>query len=327
MIEGDKLNNPNNKAISEDPIREAISQSPVAYFLVLVTLMIMGTILGTVLVKLIEGMTGLSLQEVFSQVKSHRISERNLLRWASIATHVAKFTIPAIITVWLLERGKWTALLKINQLPRQINLLLGILFMLFCYPLAQFGYWFNQQIPLPEWAAQLEASANELLSVILQMPVWYELYLNIIVMAVVPAIGEEFVFRGILQQKLGDYIKPKWVTVWITALIFSAFHLQFEGFLPRLILGAGLGYLMLWTKNLWIPIIAHFFINGFQLLITYFRDPSSNQQATFPDEIPVSFWPAFFIATILTLLIGFLLERINSKQTVTIKDDPPKSTS
>ena len=72
-----------------------------------------------------------------------------------------------------------------------------------------------------------------------------------------------------MQQNIEKGTKNSHIAIWLTALIFSFIHFQFQGFFPRLFLGAGLGYLFVWTRNLWIPIIAHLAYNGGQILLQY----------------------------------------------------------
>jgi len=98
----------------------------------------------------------------------------------------------------------------------------------------------------------------------------YELLLNLVVIALLPALGEELIFRGIIQQKLAASWQQPQLAIWATAIIFSSIHLQFQGFFPRVLLGAALGYLFMWTRNLWIPIFAHFVFNASQILVQYF---------------------------------------------------------
>jgi hypothetical protein len=83
------------------------------------------------------------------------------------------------------------------------------------------------------------------------------------------ALSEELFFRGVLQNVLIDCFKNKHVGVWVGAIIFSAFHLQFYGFLPRILMGAYLGYLLVWTGSLWPGIIAHFLNNGLAVYVAW----------------------------------------------------------
>ena len=91
----------------------------------------------------------------------------------------------------------------------------------------------------------------------------------LVVIGIIPAVGEEYLFRGILQNKLLLYLKNPHMAIWLTAILFSAFHLQFYGFVPRMLLGVLFGYLYYWSWNLWIPIIAHFINNAFTLTMIY----------------------------------------------------------
>ncbi len=97
-----------------------------------------------------------------------------------------------------------------------------------------------------------------------------DLLLNLLFMALAPAIGEEILFRGYLQQTLGNLIKNHHAAIWLAAFWFSAFHFQFYGFLPRMVLGAIFGYLFYWSGSLWIPILAHFVNNATAVIVHYF---------------------------------------------------------
>ena len=91
--------------------------------------------------------------------------------------------------------------------------------------------------------------------------------------ALLPAVGEELIFRGIIQRILKNLFRSGHLSVWVTAFVFSAIHFQFYGFLPRFILGLVFGYLFLWSETLWLPVIAHFINNGVLLLLVYFQNP------------------------------------------------------
>ena len=85
--------------------------------------------------------------------------------------------------------------------------------------------------------------------------------------AMIPAIGEELLFRGVLQKQLIKGLGNAHVAIILTAVIFSAFHLQFLGFFSRALLGMLFGYLYYWSKNMWYPILTHFTNNGLALLL------------------------------------------------------------
>jgi hypothetical protein len=92
---------------------------------------------------------------------------------------------------------------------------------------------------------------------------------NMVMIAILPAIGEEIMFRGLIQRLLKEWLGNIHIAIFISALLFSAMHMQFYGFLPRMVLGMVFGYLFLWTGSLWIPIFAHFIQNGMVVVVTY----------------------------------------------------------
>ena len=84
-----------------------------------------------------------------------------------------------------------------------------------------------------------------------------------------PAIGEEFFFRGVLQRLFSEWFRNAHVAIIVTAFIFSAIHFQFYGFIPRFLLGLFLGYMFYWSGTLWLPIIIHFINNGLAVLVAF----------------------------------------------------------
>jgi hypothetical protein len=134
----------------------------------------------------------------------------------------------------------------------------------------------NENIQFPEfmssfesWARQLEEGTQAILEHLVKFNGPSEFFLGLLVVAVIPAIGEEIVFRGIIQKQLGHYFKHPVLAIWIAAILFSAIHLQFYGFVPRMLLGALFGYLFYWTGNLGFAILGHFVQNGLTLTLSY----------------------------------------------------------
>ncbi|MGB3852531.1 MAG: CPBP family intramembrane glutamic endopeptidase [Tunicatimonas sp.] len=126
-----------------------------------------------------------------------------------------------------------------------------------------------------EWAYTKEEQLRELTEQLTRFESVGGLLAGMAVIAVLPAVGEELVFRGIVQRRLYPLVRNPHVAIWIAALVFSAIHVQFFGFFPRLLLGALFGYLYYWSGNLWYPIFAHFVNNGFTLLMLYLYQQGS----------------------------------------------------
>ncbi|HEV7423641.1 MAG TPA: CPBP family intramembrane glutamic endopeptidase, partial [Candidatus Paceibacterota bacterium] len=138
----------------------------------------------------------------------------------------------------------------------------------------------NSRMSLPaflsgveKWMKDSENQAAELTKNFLEMHSVSDVVFNVFMIALLPAIGEEFLFRGIIQKIFSEWSKNIHVAVWISAILFSAMHMQFYGFLPRMMLGVLLGYLLVWSGSLWLPIIAHFVNNAAAVIFTYlFRE-------------------------------------------------------
>ena len=118
-----------------------------------------------------------------------------------------------------------------------------------------------------------EMAATQLTELMMSDVSWRGLVLNLLVMALMTAFAEECFFRGTLQTMLKtETDKMPHLAIWVTAFIFSAIHLQFYGFFPRLLMGAWLGYLLCWTGSLWVPVVAHAFNNAMVVFSYYALD-------------------------------------------------------
>lgn len=226
---------------------------------------------------------------LYDEATYETASGRNKIRLSLGVNHLTSFVIPPMVFCWFFYRSKWSEYLKLKQLPDSVNVMMGTLFMMAVMPVAQLAMWLNKKIPLPEWMRTMEDQTSTLIANMLQADASYEFMLNLLVVAVLPAIGEELLFRGVLQQQFEKHMKNGILAIWITAAIFSAFHMQFEGFFARMVLGAALGYLFYWSRNLWVPIIAHFLNNGLQVFAAYFfMDDMEKLQEQTADQSPLA---------------------------------------
>jgi len=121
-----------------------------------------------------------------------------------------------------------------------------------------------------EWARAQEDTATQLTQFLTNLSSPGELILALVIIAILPAIGEELVFRGLIQNELYRGTKNIHISIWFAAVLFSAIHMQFYGFVPRLLLGALFGYLYYWSGNLVLAIIAHFVNNAVSVVALYF---------------------------------------------------------
>ena len=212
------------------------------------------------------------------------------LKWLQFLQTVATFLLPSILCAWLWDEGhkpfRW---LKMDVPVQWQNILLAVVIMICAVPGINLLADLNSRVELPkslEFIEQIlksqEEAAAALTERFLQADNIGGLLLNIGLMALLPAFSEELSFRGTLQQIIykdqnGKEQSTKvHLAIWITAFIFSAIHMQFYGFVPRMLLGAMFGYVFVWSGSLWVPITMHFVNNGLAVLVYYLMGESEN---------------------------------------------------
>jgi len=214
-------------------------------------------------------------------------TDRQWLRLSMGISHLFSFIVPSILLALFFKKVGQVNMLDFSPTPSWSLTGLGILFLYASMPVAQALYWLNKQLPLPDWATQLEDSSAHMIQYLLTMESPLEIFLALLVVAVLPAIGEELVFRGFLQKQLYKILPSPHLSIIIAALLFSLMHFQFEGFLARAFLGGCLGYLYYWSGSLWLPIIAHFFHNAIQVVaFLYLEDPTQQLESITNVEAP-----------------------------------------
>lgn len=151
------------------------------------------------------------------------------------------------------------------------------------------------------WARDSENRAGALTKFLTQFSTVGRLVVGVVVIAVVPAVAEELVFRGVIQQNLVRWFGSRHAGVWVAAAIFSAIHFQFFGFVPRFVLGLILGYLYEWSGNILVPMAAHFTNNAFQLVLLYLvqRGAFGWNTAFDPDSTAALPWPLALASAVL----------------------------
>ena len=218
-------------------------------------------------------------QEVFNQLLQGSgldlTNNLNFSRYFQTLSHIGLFIVPSVVFGILVGRRPFIYL-KGKQKPWLVSLLISALIMLAALPLVNFLMEINLKLSLPhafsgieEWMRRAEEGAELVTKMFLGVSTWQALLFNIFMIAVIPAIGEEFIFRGILLKVLRQWFGSVHAAVWLSAFLFSAMHMQFFGFLPRLFLGLVLGYMFVWSGNIWVPVFAHFFNNAAAVIIYF----------------------------------------------------------
>ena len=158
------------------------------------------------------------------------------------------------------------------------------------------------------WARASEDRAQELTKFLTRFNSTARLLVGVVVIALVPAVSEELVFRGVIQKNLVRWFSPH-VGVWLGAAIFSAIHFQFFGFVPRFVLGLVLGYLYLWSGNILVSMAAHFTQNALQLLILYLAQHGQFGWGFDPDATDALPWTLVLPSALLTAGLLYVLHQ------------------
>lgn len=273
---------------------------------------LMGMLLSGALIAAWENMAGMDTQATVKSIAENNTpTSRQWLRSTNLLAHLLTFTVAALATAWWVFRHDWAANLGLSRRPSWGKLAAALSFILLTMPWVQLTYWLNKQLPLPQTLADMEAQTGEMIKALLVMERPAELWYMLLVIALAPAVGEELLFRGIVQVQIQRWQRSPHLAVWVTALLFSAIHFQFAGFLPRMLLGAVLGYLFLWTGSLWTSIAAHFAVNASQVLAQYFvrTDLESVEEKL---NFATLAWPCLLVLPLLWWL-GAVLHKPDAK--------------
>lgn len=196
----------------------------------------------------------------------------NALKVIQLISSIGLFLAPALIFSIIKRPGG--DYIGMRYMSTGFWYVIAVILILCATPLVSWIYHLNQQLNLPsdnlmEMIRSSEDQAKTLTKLFLHMPHTTDLFFNLFLIALLPALSEEFFFRGVLQRLFQDRIKNMHVAVWVAAAVFSFMHLQFLGFLPRMFLGVVLGYLFVFSGSIWVAVVAHMFNNGAQVIAAY----------------------------------------------------------
>ncbi len=202
-------------------------------------------------------------------------SDLIILKLSQIVSSILIFIVPAILFVYLLTEEK-LRYFQLQSVPKLSAIIYSIVLMLASLPLINWMIEINSNMAFPNflkgvenWMRSAEANAEMLTKKFLEMDTILDLILNLIMIALVAAVSEELFFRGVVQKALHEATNNAHLSIWIAAILFSAIHGQFYGFIPRVVLGALFGYLFIWSGSLWLPMICHFINNGAAVIFSY----------------------------------------------------------
>lgn len=198
-----------------------------------------------------------------------------LLKYFQILQELGLFLIPAVVAGFLFS-GSAFVYLRMDIASRPVIWVLTLLVMVVSIPFFEWMITVNEAMTLPSWLGGLErwmketeAQAAGLTEAFLNVTTTGGFLVNFLMIAILPAIGEEFLFRGILQRLLHDWFRNIHVAILVAAILFGTMHLQFYGVFPRIFYGIVFGYLFYWSGSIWIPVFAHFINNGVAITVSF----------------------------------------------------------
>jgi membrane protease YdiL (CAAX protease family) len=256
------INNPDTDLIFKKPEMSAWLQ-----FVVFITLFIFIYIIGNLFAAGIIALT-IGLEALTNTSSPHFMQAFWIGQLIGVTLPI--FAISPIFSYFIVKDVK--GYLKPGFKFSPILLLLVLAIMFSTSPIIELLSNINEKMPLPsylKWMREMEDSLTKLMNTVLIMKTFWAMLANLLLIGLLTAIVEELMFRGCLQTILFKWTKNIHLAIWITAALFSAFHMEFFGFLPRLFLGALFGYFVAWSGSIWTSIWEHFLNNGTAVVVTY----------------------------------------------------------
>ena len=283
--------------------------------------MAIGNILAIVILSLFLSADADSIVNVLNQLNTAPDQVPNgwyIMMILQGTVHFFSYLFPSLLFWWFIERKPLSGFQN-KENPNSLTWLLTFLLVLVFIPLnSKFIEW-NSEMTLPQafsgieiWMKDKEDQLAVLTKFLTDYTSFSQLLIALFVVVLLPGLGEEMLFRGIIQKKLFRQTGNIHIAIFISAAIFSAIHLQFYGFIPRMLLGAVFGYLYYWSGSLWVPIFAHFINNGFILVMVYLY--KVNVLSVNIEEIKTMPLSTVLLSLALSTGILYLIRKAGSRQ-------------
>ncbi|MES2775475.1 MAG: type II CAAX endopeptidase family protein [Bacteroidota bacterium] len=244
----------------------------------------------------------------------------NAIQVLQAASALFMFFIPTVAFASICYRNKWTFLgFKEKLNPKA--LLIVLLIVAVSIPMMGLLEQINRAIPLPATTRvrfdDMEERYNEQVLLMVQLKTWGQYFISLFIIAVLPAITEEMVFRGGLQNLLTRWMKSPWAAILITSFLFSAIHWSWYGFIVRFALGVVLGLIFYYTKNIWLNILLHFLNNALVVTSLFI----TARQGKPLDMTPTDSFPLIVGVAGLILMVVLMRWLINSSPNPVLEEN------
>jgi uncharacterized protein len=302
------------------PDSGSTQRHPFVSLILLLLLILAGALVFTLIGAVVGGVI-YGMPDLLKFLTGDLSTNLSLTKVVQIASSLGMFVVPALFFARM-ENRDWRGYLKLNP-TLSVLFLLTVVVMFASVPLLELSVEINQSMKLPgflqdleRWMRQQEDQMSELTKQLLTMKTAGALLVNLVMLAVIPAFGEEFIFRGCLQRIFNQLTRNHHVAIWLTAIIFSSIHMQFYGFMPRMLLGAMFGYLLVWSNSLWLPILAHF-VNNATAVITAYVYQQQGKSLEQLDQPEASSWPVYLASfAVTTVLLWYFYKKAQEPQAI-----------
>jgi len=282
--------------------------NPFLQLLLLLFYAIVGAILFTIISFIgVFAIYGFGIIKDFSLITTGDPRFTDALKIIQIGTSIGMFIVPPLALAYTNSR-KPSNFYSFGK-PKAILLILVLVIMIVSMPFMEWIAVTNQKMVLPsglkwleDWMKESEQAAMKMTIQLLTVRNNWDFIVNLIMIAVLPAVGEELMFRGGVQRSLTKAFDNPHAAIWISAIIFSAIHMQFYGFVPRLLLGAGFGYLYYFSGSIWYAMLGHFINNAYAVCVAFYMQ--KHNMPLDKAEDPIGFpWYGYLISAIITIAL------------------------
>lgn len=271
------------------------------------------SVMGALLGMLVYGADPVMMLEGLSDPDEPHILD--MLRFLQVVQSLGLFIIPSLLLAYLLSSHPGH-FLGFRHCPGWPVWITGGLVLIVAIPLINVLAEWNTAVRFPdflesveEWMRSREEEASRLTEAFLEFERPGGLWISLLIVAMIPALGEELLFRGVIQRLFTEWWRNVPAAIIVTAILFSALHLQFFGFVPRMLMGIWFGYLLVWSGTLWLPILSHF-LNNAVIVVFYFLMERGmiNSDIEHIGATPGSYWTSV-LSVILTGLMIWMVYR------------------
>ncbi|NJM16371.1 MAG: CPBP family intramembrane metalloprotease [Bacteroidales bacterium] len=251
---------------------------------------------------------GLSLNQVMAAITNFSVRPNiGLLKYFQVLQSLGLFVVPPLVYQYIWQKRTGIQYFNVALKPSPWIYAMAAALIFAAMPVINLLAYLNESLSLPSALKGLELrlktmeeNAAVLTDLLLSGKSATDLMVNLVMIALIPAVGEELVFRGAIQTLLTRWFKNIHVGIIVSALLFSAIHMQFYGFVPRMLMGVMFGYLVFYTGTIWVSVVAHFTNNALAVIVYYYMHGTMAYEKIEHLGVSKETWPILLASAVLT---------------------------